>query len=95
MRRVRTPWRLYPSVTVNAALDANVLLNPYKLDADTRDKWLDLLEQLGTNHQSLWISHQAVKEFWNNRTTAAMFTEVIERDGRPVPRFARVEADPV
>jgi hypothetical protein len=60
-------------------LDANVLLNLYKLDAATRDKWLDLLEQLGTNHQSLWISHQAVKEFWNNRTTAAMFPEVATR----------------
>ena len=57
-------------------LDANVLLNLYKLDVATRDKWLDLLEQLARNGESLWITHQAVKEFWNNRTTAAMFPEV-------------------
>ena len=57
-------------------LDANVLLNLYKLDVGTRDKWLDLLDQLTKNEKSLWISHQAVKEFWNNRTAAAMFPEV-------------------
>jgi HJR/Mrr/RecB family endonuclease len=46
------------------SLDTNVLLNLYRYDAATRSDFLSVLEHLGNQ---LWITNQAVTEFWRNR----------------------------
>jgi hypothetical protein len=54
-------------------LDTNVILNLYKMDATARNAWLAVLEKLADR---LWISHQAIVEFWRNRATAAVHPQV-------------------
>src|SRR3569833_204049 len=48
------------------SVDANVLLNVYRYTDQARSDLLEVLAKLGEN---LWISHQAVREFWRNRET--------------------------
>lgn len=45
-------------------LDANVLLNIYRYSPDTRDELLDVLEYL---KDRIWIPHQAMLEYHENR----------------------------
>ncbi len=47
-------------------LDTNVLLNLYRYHVQARDDLLTVLEQLTEN---LWVPHQAILEFWNQRET--------------------------
>lgn len=54
-------------------LDANVLLNLYKMDAPASEAWLSVLGKLGNR---LWVSHQALAEFWRNRSAAAVHPQV-------------------
>lgn len=54
-------------------LDANVLLNLYKMDAPASEAWLSVLGKLGSR---LWVSHQALAEFWRNRSAAAVHPQV-------------------
>ena len=44
--------------------DANVFLNLYRYNEQTRDDLLSVLRGLGDR---LWIPHQVVAEFWRNR----------------------------
>ncbi|MFD5072624.1 PIN-like domain-containing protein [Streptomyces sp. NPDC058369] len=46
------------------ALDANVLLAPYKVDADARKQIFEILTQL---RERLWVPYQAGYEFFKNR----------------------------
>jgi len=46
------------------SVDANVLLNVYRYTDQARSDLLEVLAKLGEN---LWVSHQAVREFWRNR----------------------------
>ena len=45
-------------------LDANVLLDLYLYHRETRDIFIRVLEEL---QERIWIPHQAIKEFWQNR----------------------------
>ena len=45
-------------------LDANVLLNLYRYHTDTANDLISAIESFGSR---VWISHQAVTEFINNR----------------------------
>ena len=49
-------------------LDANVLLNLYKMDESASRVWMTALQAVGSR---LWIPHQAMAEFWRNRANAA------------------------
>ncbi|MFE1401189.1 PIN-like domain-containing protein [Nocardiopsis dassonvillei] len=49
------------------ALDANVLLNLYRYNSETRK---DLLLVLDNIKNRLWIPHQVMLEFWRNRDSA-------------------------
>lgn len=49
------------------SLDANVLLNFYRFSPTAQQALLDVLKALGDR---LWVSHQAVREFWRNRCAA-------------------------
>ncbi len=46
------------------SVDANVLLNVYRYTDQARSDLLEVLEKLGNN---LWVSHQALSEFWRHR----------------------------
>jgi hypothetical protein len=46
------------------ALDANVLLNPYRYSEDTRNELWRILQGV---RDRLWIPHQAAEEFHRNR----------------------------
>lgn len=46
------------------AFDANVLLNLYRYNEETRDS---LLSIMGALEDRFWIPHQALEEFWRNR----------------------------
>lgn len=48
--------------------DANVLLNLYRYNSQTRADLFAVLEKLGPR---LWVPHQVVQEFWRNRESAA------------------------
>jgi hypothetical protein len=52
--------------------DANVLLNLYRYNPQTRDVLLTVLSRIGDR---LWVPHQVVLEFWRNR-------EAVLRDPR-------------
>jgi hypothetical protein len=54
--------------------DANVLLNLYRYNDQTRDELFVILESLG---EQLWVPNQVVTEFWRNR-------ESVLRDPRDV-----------
>jgi predicted nucleic acid-binding protein/alkylated DNA nucleotide flippase Atl1 len=45
-------------------VDANVLLNLYRYNEETRD---DLLAVMGVLGERFWIPHQVLAEFWRNR----------------------------
>ncbi|NKX56271.1 DUF4357 domain-containing protein [Arthrobacter mobilis] len=51
------------------ALDANVLLNLYKMDDGASKVWMKAFEALGPR---LWVPHQAMVEFWRNRARTAV-----------------------
>lgn len=53
-------------------LDTNVLLNLYRYNDQTRKDLLSLLRELGDR---LWVPHQVMREFWQNR-------EMVLRDPR-------------
>ncbi|MFD5436604.1 PIN-like domain-containing protein [Kitasatospora sp. NPDC127067] len=46
------------------AFDANVLLNLYRYNEETRDSLLSIMGVLG---ERFWVPHQALNEFWRNR----------------------------
>lgn len=54
--------RIWKSAVI--ALDANILLNLYRYTASTRD---ELLSVLGGIKERLWVPHQAVYEYFENR----------------------------
>lgn len=54
------------------AIDTNVLLSLYKVEASTADAWIKVLESLG---KRLWIPHEVMVEFWRNRATLAVHAE--------------------
>ena len=54
--------RLWKSATI--ALDANVLLNVYRYSPRTKESLLTILEQLSDR---IWVPHQGLCEFFNNR----------------------------
>jgi PIN like domain len=45
-------------------LDTNMLLNVYRYREDTRERFIEILEQL---KERIWIPHQAIYEYQNNR----------------------------
>lgn len=49
------------------SLDANVLLSFYRFSPTAQKALVEVLEALGDR---LWVSHQAVREFWRNRCAA-------------------------
>lgn len=49
------------------AIDANVLLSLYRYNTETRARLIQLFGELG---ESLFVPHQAMKEFWRNRESA-------------------------
>ncbi|WP_161895379.1 PIN-like domain-containing protein [Gordonia spumicola] len=46
------------------AIDANILINLYRYSDDTADQYIRALGQM---QSSLFVPHQAIKEFWANR----------------------------
>lgn len=48
------------------SLDANVLLNFYRYGPTGQEALLDVLRAAGDR---VWVSHQAAREFWRNRST--------------------------
>lgn len=46
------------------SFDANVLLDLYKSEPETNEQFFSVLEKL---KDRLWLSHQAVLEFYDNR----------------------------
>jgi flagellar biosynthesis chaperone FliJ len=55
-------------------LDANVLLNLYRYNEQTR---ADLLAVLKKIRDRLWVPHQVLSEFWRNREAAIRDTQAI------------------
>jgi hypothetical protein len=49
------------------SLDANVLLNFYRYSPKARDALVEVLKAAGDR---AWVSHQAAREFWRNRSVA-------------------------
>jgi PIN like domain len=47
--------------------DANVLLNLYRYNSETRDDFFNVLERL---EDRLWVPHHVLVEFWRNRESA-------------------------
>lgn len=86
------------------SLDANVLLSFYRFSPTAQKALVEVLEALGDR---LWVSHQAVREFWRNRCAAIdgrnQATETVQqsleegerRVHRGVARRADVEHDPL
>ena len=62
------------------SLDANVLLSFYRFSPTAQTALVEVLEALGGR---LWVSHQAVREFWRNRCAAidgrSQATETVQR----------------
>ncbi|MBK8078522.1 MAG: hypothetical protein IPK24_23985 [Kineosporiaceae bacterium] len=67
--RTPTPER-YESVLTSGLVipDANVLLNLYRYNTQTREDLFRVLARLGDR---LWVPHQVVVEFWRNRESAS------------------------
>jgi PIN like domain len=65
-RRVLTQGLIVP--------DANVLLNLYRYNAQTRADLFSVLKKLGNQ---LWVPHQVLSEFWRNREAAIRDTQAI------------------
>lgn len=56
------------------ALDANILLDLYRMNSDARQDLLSLLHRLGAH---LWVPHQAALEFHRNRLNVILDQEKI------------------
>lgn len=65
-RRVLTKGLVVP--------DANVLLNLYRYNAQTRTDLFAVLAKIG---DQLWVPHQVITEFWRNRESALRDPQVI------------------
>src|SRR5437660_11910593 len=57
--------------------DANVLLNIYRYSSDTRDELFDVLEHL---QDRIWIPHQAMLEYHENREEVISQQYTIAKD---------------
>jgi PIN domain-containing protein len=57
--------------------DANVLLNIYRYSSDTRDELFDVLEHL---KDRIWIPHQAMLEYHENREEVISQQYAISKD---------------
>lgn len=77
-------------------LDTNVLLNLYRYNDQTREDLLSVLRKLGDR---LWVPHQVMREFWQNReavlrdpratgTTIQELTEQRDRGTRSLQTWA-------
>jgi hypothetical protein len=58
-------------------IDANVLLNIYRYSSDTRDELFDVLEHL---KDRIWIPHQAMLEYHENREEVISQQYAISKD---------------
>nr|WP_278436672.1 PIN domain-containing protein [Brucella anthropi] len=72
-------------------LDANVLLNLYRYHTDTANDLISAIESFGSR---VWISHQAVTEFINNRKKVIVESQSNYSNGlRQIAEFKESAAD--